>query len=394
MDAISPEFDKFAERHAKYLGDSAADTDSLLDLLASARSTLASTPAEDRKKHLVLLAAQVKSATARIIDDTKDVANALSKCGKAIDTKFASSAENEWQQDSFVGKQHILHRLIGEHFVREGHGALARKFQEEAGLDSLDTSDEHFQRLHHLIVALRNRNLAPCIEWAQEHRFDLNRIDSDLEFQLHKLTFLQHLQQSDRTLPPSKDPHIISAVAYAREHFGDFPERAKGNSNPTTSRRRRLVPPTANSLDPHNYSRFASATQWTDVERQFARDFCSLLGLSPDSPLFTTIMVGTTALPVLSRLFSKMKMTNADWTAMYELPVEVPLLPRHHFHSIFACPVTREQGTEQNPPMMLPCGHTISNESLKKLSRNLTARFKCPYCPCDAVASQALRVHL
>ncbi len=29
------------------------------------------------------------------------------------------------------------------------------------------------------------------------------------------------------------------------------------------------------------------------------------------------------------------------------------------FYSIFACPVSKEQSSEENPPMMLPCGHVL-----------------------------------
>ena len=29
------------------------------------------------------------------------------------------------------------------------------------------------------------------------------------------------------------------------------------------------------------------------------------------------------------------------------------------FHSIFACPVSKDQSTRDNPPMLLPCGHVL-----------------------------------
>ena len=41
---------------------------------------------------------------------------------------------------------------------------------------------------------------------------------------------------------------------------------------------------------------------------------------------------------------------------MTQLPVEVELGREFTFHSVFACPVARDQSTPDNPPMILPCG--------------------------------------
>ena len=37
------------------------------------------------------------------------------------------------------------------------------------------------------------------------------------------------------------------------------------------------------------------------------------------------------------------------------------------FHSIFACPVSKDQATEENPPMLLPCGHVLCKACLSLL---------------------------
>jgi E3 ubiquitin-protein transferase RMND5 len=90
--------------------------------------------------------------------------------------------------------------------------------------------------------------------------------------------------------------------------------------------------------------------------------------------------------------------------------IEIPLPPENRYHSVFACPVSKDQSTEQNPPMMMSCGHVVSKDSLQKLSKAngyvdgtlrsilLTdatpfSRVKCPYCPVESQVSDALRVH-
>ena len=54
------------------------------------------------------------------------------------------------------------------------------------------------------------------------------------------------------------------------------------------------------------------------------------------------------------------------------------------FHSVFACPVSREQSTPDNPPMLLPCGHVLCKVSLQKIAKGNVRPFKCPYCPAEA----------
>ena len=136
--------------------------------------------------------------------------------------------------------------------------------------------------------------------------------------------------------------------------------------------------PYADFLDPHAA---------TDVQSCFSRDFCALLGLSPSSPLLVSSTVGSTALPVLMKMTSILKGQKAlEWQSRGELPVEIPLLDTQRFHSVFTCPVSKEQSTNENPPMMLLCGHVICKEPLSRLAKgNPNAKFKvccARFCIC------------
>lgn len=77
---------------------------------------------------------------------------------------------------------------------------------------------------------------------------------------------------------------------------------------------------------------------------------------------------------------------------MRDTQTEIPLPPHLRFHSTFACPVSKEQGSEANPPMMMACGHVVCRESLACMGKG-SGRVKCPYCPTESTAQQAIRVH-
>lgn len=64
------------------------------------------------------------------------------------------------------------------------------------------------------------------------------------------------------------------------------------------------------------------------------------------------------------------------------------------FHSVFVCPVGREQSNEDNPPMMLPCGHVLARQSIRSIIRGPQQRpFKCPSCPSEAREQDCLRLY-
>ena len=141
------------------------------------------------------------------------------------------------------------------------------------------------------------------------------------------------------------------------------------------------------------YGHFFEPSQSESLQTLFSREYSQFIGQSFECPLYTSISVGSTALPMILKISSLIKDKSLEWTSVGELPVTIPLLDSQRYHSIFVCPVTKEQATDLNPPMLMVCGHVISKESLGRLSKGSpNARFKCPYCPIDSTTAQAVRV--
>jgi hypothetical protein len=320
------------------------------------------------------------------------------------------------------------------HLLREGQFGVASTFIEEAnrypphpeptpntpnphlrqswekdlaeGTFNSEKLQQQFAEMYHILHELRNeRNLEPAIEWARKHSEALEARGSNLEFDLCRLRFVclfvghntasqedsimsDSNSDSDSDLDNEAPSGPLQAWTYARQTFGPFRARYAREVQ-------QLIGALAywQNVSESPYAHFFHNTSaWEEVAHSFNREFCSLLGLSADSPLFIAATAGAIALPYLLKMQSIMKEKRTEWTTQDELPVEIPLPSQYHFHSIFVCPVSKEQTTDRNPPMMMPCGHVIAKESLDKLSKG--SRFKCPYCPGESHPREAKKVVL
>lgn len=111
-----------------------------------------------------------------------------------------------------------------------------------------------------------------------------------------------------------------------------------------------------------------------------------------ESPLAVTVAAGSVALPALLKLAQVMEKNGQDLSACEQLPIELELGQEFVFHSIFACPVSRDQSTPDNPPKLLPCNHVLCEQSIAKISRSRNKVFKCPYCPMEARADNTRKL--
>ncbi|KAJ3063734.1 hypothetical protein HK102_008399 [Quaeritorhiza haematococci] len=387
MDTICQEYEKVVKKQKLITDETTKNLDTLISKLTDARAALnaASGGGGDPTSSTAtasLLVGQSKDLTHRISEKHKELHGALSKYSKWLEKQkyFKTDLNNIWDPQAFTGNEDILHQILAMHFIREGKFELGDLFAKEAGLDVPDSLKGQFVEMYQIQEAMRAGELGPAIEWACKKRFELGQRGSSLEFQLHRLQFIKHLVNRETD----------QALVYAKTKFTPFAQQHMKEIQ-------RLMCSFlfAARLQSSPYADFLDPNLSIDIQRQFTRDFCQLLGLSSESPLYIAITAGTLALPTIIKMSLILKdKSGLEWSAQGELPVEVPLLDSHRFHYVFACPVSKEQSTEENPPMMMACGHVIAKESLTRLSKgNLNTRFKCPYCPTESTASQAVRIY-
>jgi E3 ubiquitin-protein transferase RMND5 len=300
----------------------------------------------------------------------------------------------------------LINRAIAMHLLREGQFSVASTFHREtlerppksnpadddlanvASLQSKDLQDK-FASMYAILNELKARNLVPAIEWARDHSEELEARGSNLEFELTKLQFVWLFKGPEvNGLPADASNGLTGALQYAQEHFGRFQVRHLKEIQQLSCA---MVYSTNIQTSPYR-NIFETTAAFDEVALSFTREFCSLLGLSAESPLYVAATAGAIALPQLIKYTSYMKAKKTEWTTENELAFETPLPRSMIYHPIFVCPVSKEQTTEQNPPMMLPCGHVISKESLTRLTKG--SRFKCPYCPNEGHHKDAREITL
>lgn len=306
----------------------------------------------------------------------KELNLGLSKYAKSLDKCFNPDISKAYRNVDF--DVHTVNHIVASHFYRQGLFDIGDCFIHESHESDIANLKSAFTEMYNILEAMRLKNLGPALSWASAHSDRLSLIGSSLEMKLHQLQFVETLQQGSRN----------EALQYARMHLAPLSATHK-----VEIQKLMACLLWSGRLDQSPYAEFLSLTHWEKLREELTRQFCNLLGQSSESPLSVVIAAGVQGLPTLLKLATLMANKKNEWQALKQLPVPVDLGKEFQFHSIFVCPVLREQEREENPPMLMPCGHVLSKQSIMKLSKNSTRTFKCPYCPLESTVSQCKQLH-
>jgi len=334
--------------------------------------------------------AKLKSVTQSVASDHKDLHSVISKVGKSIDRNFVVQDGNllssGFLQDE--RKRMLVHQVMCDHLIRQGHLEVAEKLIEEAGLSMRSEQKELFTRVANVINALQLRNIEPCIRFVEEFQFELTTISSSLEFYLLKLRFIELVSNGERNealslstkfskFTPKHTSEIQQMMGLLI--YGSFNNSVQ-NSDLTPQQLKIDAKAVINDSETYNH-----------LVNILTADLCTMLGFSKSDKchLSTCIEAGCQFLPSLINL--KQVMTQGKignlWNVRDELPIEMNL-KLCKYHSMVACPILRQPITDENPAMRLFCGHIISKDALTKISSSHN-KMKCPYCPVEQSAKSA-----
>lgn len=411
MEAVQREHEKIwaSSQKAKTIDA----TQNIIDQLRKAREVITADPTSAQIT-LAKLQAPVKASFDEMTASLKTTRGGQNNYQKALDKLFRDKPLPSSEIDALSEQSTLINRAVYLHLLREGLFDVASTMQDEAAhraeaqrdlqqSNGLDVSTEDplgldqglppnmllkFQTMHKILHELRqNHNLQPAMDWTKANSKELQARGSNLGFELCRLQYARILLEDSHEGALSMQS-LLRASEYAESAFQPF----QTNYSHEIKELLGAMAFFSNLNQSPYFNRLNTTTAWDEVALSFTREFCALLELSADSPLYIAATAGAIALPPLLKLQAIQKQKNAAWTSANELPVETPLPPNYQYHSIFVCPVSKEQSTDQNPPMMIPCGHVICQDSLARLAKG--SKFKCPYCPSESSPNQATRIIL
>ncbi|XP_065828582.1 E3 ubiquitin-protein ligase RMND5A-like [Oscarella lobularis] len=323
---------------------------------------------------------KVRDGASKVSSDHKELHGNISKIGRAIDKNFTIDLDASGQENVFEAPERarMLNGVLCDHFLRQGRLDVARRLAEEAGLNLKDEAISPFVALNQILESCQERNLEPVLSWAEANGDWLKSRNSCLAFKLHRLKFLSLLEAGERA----------RALEYAK-NFAPYAEMKKREFQQLMG----CLAYAGKGLSTSPYAFLLDPVYWTEACDEFMKEACALSGLPVTSHLSAGLAAGCSALPNLLQIKSVLRQRHVHdmWSAMDELPIEIDIGSEQLYHSIFACPIMKQQSTSENPPMRLSCGHVISRDAIDRLLTGL--RLKCPYCPVEMQATDTKVIH-
>ncbi|XP_053608910.1 E3 ubiquitin-protein transferase RMND5B [Plodia interpunctella] len=328
------------------------------------------------------LASRVKQTVFQMSTEHRELHATVSRVGKSIDRHFiADYGSVAPKAESFCSDTNrpIMEQAIAQHLYRQGLEEVGDAFVAEAKIAAVERTCT-FALLQRCAAALMEGDPSQALQWAEQRAQDL--VHSPLPFTLHRM----------QALKLGREVGVGAAIEYARAVFPGHAERHSRQLQASVCALAWCTPraPPPPAVYQHLLDPLALGAEAAEL---FIREACSLLRLAPLSPVAGAVLAGARVLPALHDIRAKMTHPHviAAW-ADDELPLEVDLgEDGGGYHSVFACPILRQQASEQNPPMRLLCGHVISRDALNKLA--MAAKLKCPYCPMEQAPAEARQIY-
>lgn len=205
------DFERVLKRQKFVSLEASATLDKILAGLSSAKdSVLSGSSSGDSLGKL-------RDFSTKVLESHKDFQSTLAKFTKNTDKKYFKSDLNAiWNPKALGDKTDALNRALAQHFIREGLFDLEQTFEDETGVAYLpEDFKNQFNGMFSIQSALRDGDCSLALNWAEEHSEALESRGSTLEFQLHRLKFIQMLVES----------RTQDCLAYARSKLSKFSKK-------------------------------------------------------------------------------------------------------------------------------------------------------------------------
>ncbi|KAI4330199.1 hypothetical protein MLD38_028501 [Melastoma candidum] len=220
--------------------------------------------------------------------------------------------------------------------------------------DCLDVVKAPYIEMYRMIEEMKNRKLELVLKWDSSSSSKMKESGSDLELKkLHWMQFVVFLQKGGRD----------EALSYARTHLAPF---ASSRMVEMQKRPWAAFCGLEGSSTPHTLS-CCSQPDLTLLALLKSSPLSIVLEAFPPSMKYFPNMLQ--ALPQLLKFIDMMVGKKHEWQSMKQLLESIELDDELQFHSIFVCPVSKEQATDDNPPKLTRCGHVLCKQSIRRCQR-------------------------
>ena len=227
-------------------------------------------------------------------DKHKDLHGSISKIGKTIDKCFQADFGNVPIFELFdkPEKLKIIYMIICEDLYRQGRMTIAQKLIEETNLNDnelFNIEKTILEEINMILENLREKNLLPALDWCQRKRAELSKAGSHLEFQLHRMRFVQLLKLGN----------FEEAKTYMT-HLRQY-SISNGQSEQAVNELMGALVFAHRDLSKSPYKYLLEPHLWLQLLELFMQQAFQQVGLAQDSPLYVVMKIGFQALPALMR---------------------------------------------------------------------------------------------
>jgi hypothetical protein len=289
LNYVEKDVDKAIESVQEYYTNIETNLDNVIEQI----QTLISNSSDDQSIK-TNICDTIKPLAKQYSDKHKDLHGSISKIGKTIDKCFQSDFGNVPIFELFdkPEKLKLIYMIICEDLYRQGRMSIAQKLIDETNLndnDLFNVEKNFLEEINMILENLREKNLLPALQWCQRKRNELNKSGSLLEFNLHKMRFVQLLQIGN--FDEAKN-YLVNLRQYSILN-GQCEQAVNELMGALVFAQRDLTKsPYKYLLEPH---------LWLQLSELFMQQAFQQVGLAQDSPLYVVMKTGFQSLPALMR---------------------------------------------------------------------------------------------
>jgi len=256
-----------------------------------------------------------------------------------------------------------LNRYIVDYMLRNNYIESAKILAKNSNIEDYVDIDL-FMQANIIEDALRNHSCTECLHWCNEHRSNLKKIKSNLEFKLRLQEYVNLV----------KENKYQEAINYAKKHLTPYSDVNLKD----IQRAMALLAFSPNTKCEVYRKIFDDNYSWNELIKLFKADNYTLNSLSSRPPLNFCLETGLSALKSPCCFREEDKNINCPVCSNKFNTIAKELPNAHHDNSCIVCRISGKIMNEDNEPMALPNGYIYSYSALQEMAEKNNGIITCP----------------